>query len=303
MRFGLATIVTAALLTASAAYAKPTTQFYPSFAPQNDLYIGANEKSRSQVTEGIFNEMIDKLEDIYSPIFKSNGGNLVMFANWQDGTVNAYTKRTGNNWEVHMFGGLARMEDMTPEGFAAVICHEFGHQVGGLPKKKQMWWGISWAAAEGQSDYFATAKCMKHLFAGDDNIARVKELEIPAVVAEKCEQVYADENDQAVCIRSAMAGEALGKVLAAMGNASAPSIETPSTLVVSQTNMAGYPSTQCRVDTYFQGALCDQPASIEPSTEDIHQGYCARENGYEIGARPLCWFNPEDTNNTLTSGY
>lgn len=291
MRYGIITIIVSALL-ATATYAQPNTEIFPTFAPENDLYIGPNEKTRTLVTEDDFNWIADTLGELYRPIFEASGGKLIIKANWDDGKVNAYTKRSTAGWEVHLFGGLARVDDMTVEGFASVVCHEFGHQIGGLPKKTSWFSKASWPAAEGQSDYFATSKCLKRLLVGQPNIEIVKTIDVPATVAEQCSEVYDYEEDQAICIRSALAGEALGKVLASLTGSDAPSVETPSTVVVSKTNTGGYPSAQCRVDTYFQGALCDQPYSIKPSNKDIHQGYCARVNGYSHGARPLCWFAP-----------
>lgn len=281
-------------LLASISFASANTTQDPgfkSFAPENDLYVPVGV--RAEVTEEQFSNMIKKLEDIYKPIVKAEGGHLVFFNKWDDGTVNAYTKRQNGDWEVHMFGGLARFTGMTHLGIAAVACHELGHQLGGLPLKTSWWGGTSWAAAEGQSDYYSTAKCMKMYLEGENNIEIAANMEIYPEVAEACESAYSYEEDIAICKRSAMAGEVLGKVLAGMGNSAEPSITTPSTLEVTKTNIAGYPSAQCRVDTYFQGALCDIPYSVAPNTTDIHEGYCARVNGYEIGTRPLCWFKPE----------
>ncbi|MCK5884055.1 MAG: hypothetical protein KAG61_10215 [Bacteriovoracaceae bacterium] len=289
MRHGIITAIAALLITA--AYAQPATKNYPSFAPQNDLYIGADEKSNSQVTEADFNWIVDTLEDLYGPIFKARGGTLKMIAKWKKGSVNAFTLRRGSTWEVHLFGGLARMNDMTVEGFASVVCHEFGHQVGGRPKKTS---GNYHSAVEGQSDYFATAKCLKHFFQGQPNREIIETMDIPEIVTEKCSEVYSSEEKQAICIRSAIAGESLGKVLAKIGRDPIPSLSTPSKDVAETTIVSGYPSSQCRVDTFFQGALCDKSRLIKPSNEDTHKGYCARENGYTIGARPLCWFQPND---------
>lgn len=296
MKLGITALSLAALFVFSA-HASTPMKLYPTFAPENNLYIGVNDQTRGGIDESTFNSLVDRLERIYKPIFKNKGGNLSIVSNWQDGTVNAYTMRQNNSWQVHLFGGLARIAEMTKEGYAMVICHEFGHQIGGLPKKTS-WWGIaSWAAAEGQSDYFAAAKCMKMLLKEEDNGGAIAGLEIPAIAQEKCEEVYGVSNDRDICIRTALGAEVLGGVLNTISGSTTPMprLDTPSTQVVQKTNVAGYPSSQCRTDTYFQGALCDIPGDVDTSETDIHQGYCARENGYEVGTRPLCWFSPTDT--------
>jgi len=75
-----------------------------------------------------------------------------------------------------MFGGLARHETMTPDGFATVVCHELGHHLGGVPKKFS-WFGNSWASNEGQADYFGIMKCLRKMFEHEDNVKIVKEID------------------------------------------------------------------------------------------------------------------------------
>lgn len=304
MKLGIAALALAATLSTSVSANAPLAP-YAQFAPKNDLYIGVDDQTRGGIDKATFDKLIDKIERVYKPIIQQKGGSLAMVSKWDDGTVNAYTMRQGNSWQVHMFGGLARMSSMTEEGFAMVICHELGHQIGGLPKKTS-WWGVaSWAAAEGQSDYFSTAKCMKLALQGEDNATALANQEIPAVAAEKCQQVYSDSSDRDICVRTALGSVALGTVLASMNGETLkfPALDTPSTTVVKLTNVAGYPSPQCRVDTYFQGALCDIPGDVDTSETDIHQGYCATVNGYTIGTRPLCWFNPDDTGESASNTY
>ena len=68
-------------------------------------------------------------------------------------TVNANASQRGRTWIVNMYGGLARRPEITPDGFAMVLCHELGHHMGGFP------FVSGWAANEGQSDLFATLSC------------------------------------------------------------------------------------------------------------------------------------------------
>ena len=258
---------------------------------KNNLYIE---------TEEALNEIIKQIKNLYSPIFTAQGGNLVMVADWDNELVKASAVRNGNDWEIHLYGGFARAKTMTADGLKAVICHEIGHQLGGLPKKALWWGGSKWSAAEGQADYFTTSKCLKHVFAEANNVEIVKTLNVPLIVEEKCSSVYAELNDKAICIRSALAGHSLAITLAqSQDERKVPAFETPSKKVVSSTIAISYPSVQCRLDTYFQGALCDQPSSIYPTDFDINEGYCSVENGYEIGLRPLCWFNPNTAINPI----
>ena len=109
---------------------------------KNDLNIPVGTKNSGGITEQEFNDAIDKVEAIYSPIISAKGKTLQVERKWDDGTVNAYAQQVGNTWKVSMFGGLARHETITSDGFTLVVCHEVGHHLGGLPKKKS-WWSSS----------------------------------------------------------------------------------------------------------------------------------------------------------------
>ena len=77
--------------------------------------------------------------------------------------MNAFAKQGASTWEVHMYGGLARHQAVTADGFALVVCHELGHHLGGAPQKVDWFGRLRWASNEGQADYWGTAKCFRKL--------------------------------------------------------------------------------------------------------------------------------------------
>ncbi|MCO4754038.1 MAG: hypothetical protein KC478_06130 [Bacteriovoracaceae bacterium] len=260
--------------------------------PENDLKIPAHAKSisNSNLDQETFNAVIDKVTDIYAPIVSQMGGELKVEKNWEDGTVNAYASRTGDVWNVHMFGGLARHETITPDGFALVVCHELGHHIGGAPKKSG-WWS-QWATNEGQADYFATMKCLRKSFRGEDHNAVLSKLEVPQVVIDSCSEQFSGDEDRLICQRGSMAGLSTAKLFQALRQqTTAPSFETPDSKVVSSTNH-NHPDTQCRLDTYYQGALCHLSEFSDVDQEDESVGVCYRNAGDTQGVRPFCWFKP-----------
>lgn len=190
-----------------------------------------------------------------------------------------------------MFGGLARHETVTPDGFALVACHEMGHHLGGLPKKRGFF-GTSWASNEGQSDYFGNAKCMRIYFEEDDNIAIVEEMDVPDFVTEKCLDNFTTAEDVAMCQRGSMAGLSLANLFHALRNLQEPlQFDTPDPRVVARTD-DNHPASQCRLDTYFQAALCEVSAYVDLSNRDAEEGACNRSTGHIDGVRPLCWYAP-----------
>jgi len=266
--------------------------FYDSqFMPENDLKIPIGMYLNKGLSQNDFNQVIDRAIDIYRPLIMKKGGYLEIERNWDDDTVNAYAQRIGPIWQVAMFGGLARHPKVTIDGFALVVCHEIGHHVGGAPKTPLFLGLNNWASNEGQSDYFGSLKCLRRVFKNDNNQEIMESREVPTFVIQKCSENFSEAEDQAICERSAMAGYSLADLLNELGGGASVDFETPDDSVVSQTNQA-HPQAQCRLDTYFQGALCDISYTVDVSDYDYRVGSCTRNGSDESGLRPLCWFKP-----------
>lgn len=269
------------------------------FVPENDLYIGVSEKVNSNLDETTFNKVIDNVLTVYQPIVRQLGGELKVIRKWNDGTVNAYAQRKGKSWMVSMFGGLARHATITKDGFALVVCHEIGHHIGGAPKKGGSggggWGGaggLTWASNEGQSDYFATLKCLRKVFRNDNNATILASMNVPDVVSTTCANQFHNKADALICQRAAMAGQSTANLFAALRKLpKAPDFKTPSSKVVGKTDH-NHPKAQCRIDTYYQGAICAMDDNTDVSQTDANIGVCSRKNGDKIGVRPLCWYKP-----------
>jgi len=277
------------------------------FVPENDMYISVGQKSRlGGITEEQFNRAIDKVVEIYEPIVSNMGAKLSVERRWSDGTVNAYASQSGNTWNVAMFGGLARHETITEDAMSLVVCHEIGHHIGGAPKKGGSiratgggWWGgstgggtISWASNEGQADYFATLKCLRKTFLNDNNKAIISKMDVPASVTEMCKKMTKNNaEDSAICVRTSMAGKSVANLFSALSRLPEAKFDTPDSKVVSSTD-DNHPKAQCRLDTYFQGSLCDVNMNDDVSQTDEVTGTCHPKLGFKVGTRPLCWFKP-----------
>lgn len=259
---------------------------------ENSLYIPVGVKNDGGISEDQFNEAIERISAIYDPIIEEMGGKLVVERKWDDGTVNAYAQRLGTNWQVSMFGGLARHEAITQDAFSVVVCHEIGHHIGGAPKKSGWFGSASWASNEGQADYFGTMKCLRKYMEKDNNQLIVKGLEVPALVTKQCSKNFNTPEEVAMCQRGAMAGLSLANLFRSLRSMDEDlKFDTPDPRIVTKTNH-GHPAPQCRLDTYFQGALCESNANDDVDQEDPVVGTCSRELGFDSGIRPLCWYHP-----------
>jgi hypothetical protein len=259
------------------------------FAPENSLKIEIGDKAANNMTKELFLSAIERVSSVYAPIVKEKGGKLVMNNRWDDATVNASAQQSGSTWQVNMYGGLARHPLVTVDGFMMVVCHELGHHIGGAPRKGGF--GSAWASNEGQADYWAGLKCMRRVLEKEDNIAVVSKMEIDADVKVKCESIYKSESEIALCQRVSMAGKSLAMLLGDLGGNSNVNFTTPDMSKVSKTN-DNHPQAQCRLDTYFQGSLCDKAILEDVDGKDALKGVCLKRDGYAVGPRPLCWYKP-----------
>lgn len=263
--------------------------------PENNMFIPVGLKLvGGGITEKQFNNVINRISALYTPVVKRLGGNLNFNRKWTDGTVNAYADRgdtpDGKTWNVSMFGGLARHPEMTEDGFAVVVCHELGHHLGGAPRKTDATGALRWAANEGQADYYATLKCLRNFFANQNNQSALKNVQIPQEVTNSCENSFANANEIALCERSAMAGYVLGTFFKVLSNSKKEiAFNTPDPSKVAVTYDA-HPASQCRLDTYFQGSLCDKSVQEDTSATDVNTGTCTARNGDITGLRPNCWY-------------
>lgn len=276
--------------------------------PANHLDLQDHMFMGSDNTEAEFNEVIDRVIDIYAPVVKAHGGNLVVNRLWKDSTVNASATQDtfGNGWRLNMYGGLFRRPEMTVDGFALVLCHELGHHLGGYPYYPDSF-TAAWAADEGQADYFATQVCAKRVWANElsDNAKATNT--VNSFARKACDGSYSRQSDRNLCYRTANAGIPLATLLGVLQGKDPKSLDYSKmdTKVVNKTNDA-HPDAQCRMDTYLMGAVCTAnfdaaviPARKNPGgehsidAEKVASRYsCMKASGFKSGLRPNCWFAP-----------
>lgn len=268
-----------------------------SILPKNNLHL-QRPLASSDITEEQFNYVTDSIVEMWKPLAKIHGAELVAEKRWNDPTVNAYADQMGKTWKVTMFGGLARRPEVTLDAFALVVCHELGHHFAGYA-----FYDGDWAAAEGQSDYWATQVCARKIWlkSGEKN-AKLAHAS-PRRLVNICTTTWKSPEDQALCTRVAQAGLSLAKLLGALNGEKAPSLDARDTSEVSSTQ-ASHPHAQCRLDTYLHGALCTQYGdlkvipgkkgeissnSVEAEREAARYS-CMQSDNFKVGYRPRCWF-------------
>jgi hypothetical protein len=263
-----------------------------SFMPENQLHL--NPIMQASMSKAEFDAVMDKALKVYGPIIKDNfGKKFNIEREWNNDTVNAYAYQSGSNWNIHMYGGLARR--VTSDGFLGVICHELGHHLGGAPIK-------SWATNEGGSDYFVS-RCMRNIVGHETETAAKAAALVNKTAKSKCDEVYSNEGDRNFCYRVMNGAKSLADLLG--GRSGATSFETKDRNVVSVTYDM-HPRAQCRLDTYVASALCSKMNETWDDAEIPGKGMSKRSGEMEssnytcntfqgddaMTVRPRCWFAP-----------
>ncbi len=280
---------------------------FADFLPPNDLAKEDGLLRAGSTTEADFNEVIDAAEAYYKPLISSRyKAKLVVNRLWKNSTVNAAAMRSGSEWRVEMYGGLARRPEISKDGFGLVLCHEIGHHLAGYPYVPggglAIFGNRNWAANEGQSDYFASQACARQLWKDDSALNASYRAEVATLPKAACDQVWNSTADQNLCYRVMTAAEGLAAFSSSTANKRAD-WNTPSTKVVFKTENS-HPDGQCRLDTYAAGALCERAFDDDlipgvnlgrdrnsPDAEkEASRSSCMRYENFTVGLRPSCWF-------------
>lgn len=259
------------------------------------------------ISEDDFFALLFDLQEIYEPVFDSLGLDFAIVGDWGEESMLAYSQTDSLNPNlrlVNISGAVARHPEMSFDSFALAVCHEIGHHLGGYPYNREG------NTIEGQADYFASSKCFFELFGAFDN-SYIEEYYIPETVELECRFTHINEKDQYTCMRSILAGIELSEFLYKMNSEAfgvhfkdkMPSIDDEDYFITQEhsDDPLYYPSVQCRLDTFKQGALCPKANLSFYGEDDYTRGWCTRVHQDHLGVRPLCWFNPDQANEDLAA--
>ena len=169
------------------------------------------------------------------------------------------------------------------EQYAATVCHELGHVIGGYPK---MYFPTSWEiSVEGQADYFSTHICLKKVLS--QIAVTPREPDMLAKASLVCKNARPSEFE--TCVR--IAGLSFARWnFNPLGYARR---STPDGLVGTLWDVYSinnwmpitgldvqHPDQQCRFNTMLAGAICPSNAAL------------CRGTPLE-GARPSCWLGTD----------
>jgi len=257
---------------------------FPSHRPFNSAFVG-----QELVTEAQSQEVIGRLSALYAQDVAALGGRLDI-AELETMRFDAFANQMPNgDFQVRLTKAVRFQQEMSLDGYTLIACHEIGHHVGGVPLFTN-----GTMSVEGEADYFGNLKCMRRylesLPANELFAAPAPSLDLIA----RCTKKFSNSTEIQVCARSLQASVDLGRVLDVMsGVAIQPGrLDTPDTSVVSVT-FEDHPATQCRVDIYRAGALCQVSLREPVSRMDPNVGVCTQQID-PAQQRPRCFYSPPE---------
>lgn len=209
--------------------------------------------------EGLSEEQLNQLLGI----FQKSYPDIEFQASWYNDTVNAQAMRFDEAKLIVIYGGLVREPTTTPDSLALMICHEVGHHKGGAPYFTDGDGKNTWASAEGAADYYSIRGCFTRIASMMKTpAARLSERDEALL-----EQTCANSTKPTVCRRALQSGALMAKLqwIVFPNNQPAPALDAEDTNLPAAT-LLGYPSPQCRLDTFRASALLQE--------------------------RPPCWYRP-----------
>ena len=217
----------------------------------------------SALTEADYLELIKFFQTKYLvPVMEKTGKPLIIPNEWSNPYFAGFATEKPTFFQVSLWGGTVRAPGANRGILAAILCHEIGHILGGEPRQTIP--GAEWSSSEGQSDYFAAKICLPEALRQSPQVLSIREID--AEVKLLC-------LSHEVCEATAQIGLELVRFFQKYSYREfyPVQIDTPekATDVLLRNT---YPSDQCRLDTYLQGALAQLQKQTEP---------------------PKCWFKNE----------
>ena len=260
-------------------------------------------ESDSPMNKAELQNMISATQKELSPQYQKLGIKIKAKFNPKNQSLQAevsYPSSPQAPWNIAFSQGLLSAK-LDRDALQLVLCHEFGHILGGYPVV-QFLADLALVAVEGQADYFATQACARKLWIKTTTPeqgaqARAK---LPEQAQKDCDQTWSEPNQRNVCYRILAASVSLtnrfSQLMPPSENA-LPGEEHPSYGAVSKFRVTetygDLNSPQCRLDTFAAGALCTRPfdfSKINATDQDALKSSCTTG----IGARPACWFKSGD---------
>lgn len=199
--------------------------------PENARYfcITPEMAPDSQIKILDFYQIPAKIISLFNRELQNTAAPLIFDLQWESPYFGAGMKFYDGRYQMMILGGTTRVEDMTVDAYAAIVCHELGHLIGGAPYQTvsaPLW------SSEGQADYFAARTCLPRYFKS----IGVADSDIKSRVEQSGYEMLSTLAPHSSETRAQLPG---------LTRFSQIADEVPSTLLYN------YPTLQCRYETFM----------------------------------------------------
>ncbi|AUN98811.1 hypothetical protein DOM21_06940 [Bacteriovorax stolpii] len=199
-------------------------------ADRNDYFCITPEMApNSPIKLTDFYTIPARIMGLFSKELQTTGYPLMLDAQWESPFFGAGVSFYNEQFRMMILGGTTRIQGMSLDAYAAVVCHEMGHILGGAPH--QTITGAEWSSSEGQSDFFAASVCLPRYYKA------IGELEHN--IAKRVEKAGFEMMNSMKEFDSNSVGQGRKLVRHAVN-----------VTVVNETLINNYPSIQCRYETF-----------------------------------------------------
>ncbi|GEM_PF-3359496 len=212
-------------------------------------YVFSENENESKITKGTFELIVHVFDELYG---KKLGNKKLIWTRdilWENPYIGAGSNVIDGDFYVLLYGGLARAKYMTVGALSAVLCHEFGHKLGGLPHQQFPGEAVHWSSSEGQADTFAAAHCLPQIYDRLKQTApKLLSLQFEDVTSTLCQSAIDVQRCQWVAtsgIDLIQAMQVYFETEIPFANPKIRSLERPERSLIT-----AYPSYQCRMDIY-----------------------------------------------------
>lgn len=220
---------------------------------QGYFHLPPGSANVSSITEEQYRNLVNEFQIKYiMPVFRLTGKPLLIPNEWENPYFAGFAIDRGTHMQVSLWGGTARAPGASLVALAGILCHEVGHILGGTPQQTIP--GAEWSSTEGQSDFYAGRDCLPQYLDKHPELIETPDQE----ALEVC-------GGNLLCARTATAGLELVRFFQRFDSESVAqlSVRTPAPAVDTML-LNVYPSPQCRLDSYVQGALCQLGGECRP---------------------------------------
>lgn len=183
---------------------------------------------------------------------------------------------TMENGTIFISGKILKSFLAGPEVFAAFVCHEIGHLMGGAPLYRE-----GTLSVEGQADYYAASSCLKRFFLENPNYLSLS-MAIDQTYTHRCQEFYRHPQAVRICTKSMQAGLNFAIIAALeIQDPILPAANADESYQQRRT-IEGRDTAQCVADNYEAGALCDMDPYALMSAQSPADSACPN--------RPKCWY-------------